>query len=64
MAFVVQREGESFEAMLSRFKKAERADGTRNSRKRRRFFQSPSEVRGLKRKKKLAISRKTTAKNA
>lgn len=64
MAFVILREGEPFEAMLTRFKRAERADGTRNRRKRRRFFQKPSEVRSLLRKKKLALSRKTSAKNA
>ena len=64
MAFVILREGEPFEAMLTRFKKAEREDGTRNSRKRRRFFQSPSEVRSLRRKMKLKLSRRTSAKNA
>lgn len=63
MARVVAEQGESFEGMLRRFKKAVQEDRILTVVRRRRFFEKPSQIRKRKKAAKLRKSRRTTLKD-
>ena len=63
MTRVERRQGESFESLHKRFKKAVQRDRILSLARRRRFYEKPSAERKRKAAKKLAKSRKTTLKN-
>lgn len=60
MTRVVAREGEHFEALLTRFNKAVQEDRVLSEVRRRRFYEKPSQVRKRRKAAKLRKSRKTT----
>jgi small subunit ribosomal protein S21 len=63
VARVIAEQGESFEGMLRRFKKAVQEDRILTVVRRRRFFEKPSQIRKRKKAAKLRKSRRTTLKD-
>lgn len=63
MTRVVAEEGESFDALLRRFKKKVQNDRILSEIRRRRFYEPPSVVRKRKRAAKMRKSRRSTLKN-
>lgn len=63
MARVVAEQGESFEGMLRRFKKAVQEDRILTVVRRRRFYEKPSQIRKRQKAAKLRKSRRTTLKD-
>jgi len=64
MTTVERQEGESFESLHRRFKKAVQQDRIMSIVRRRRFYEKPSAQRKRKAAKKLSKSRKTTMKDS
>ncbi len=62
MTYVVREDGESFESLFRRFKKAVQQDKLRAEMKKRRFYEKPSQARKRKAAKKRVKSRRTTLK--
>jgi small subunit ribosomal protein S21 len=62
MTNVVRENGESFESLYRRFKKAIQQDKLRAEMKKRRFYEKPSQARKRKAAKKRIKSRRTTLK--
>ncbi len=62
MAHVVRDQGESFESLFKRFKKAVQQDRIFSEMRRRRFYEKPSQERKRKAAKKARKSRRTTLK--
>ena len=62
VAHVVRDQGESFESLFKRFKKAVQQDRIFSEMRRRRFYEKPSQERKRKAAKKARKSRRTTLK--
>ena len=62
MTFVIREDGESFESLFRRFKKAIQQDKLRAEIKKRRFYEKPSQTRKRKAARKRTKSRRTTLK--
>jgi small subunit ribosomal protein S21 len=60
---IVVDQGESFEGVLRRFKKAVQEDRILSEVRRRRFFEKPSQIRKRKKAAKRRKSRRTTLKD-
>jgi len=63
MTSVVRHQGESFESLHRRFKKAVQQDRILSQIRRRRFYEKPSQDRKRRAAKKLRKSRKSTYKD-
>ncbi len=63
VARVVVEQGESFEGVLRRFKKAVQEDRILTEVRRRRFYEPPSQIRKRKKAAKRRKSRRTTLKD-
>jgi len=62
VAHVIRDQGESFESLFKRFKKAVQQDRILTETRRRRFYEKPCQERKRKAAKKMRKSRKTTLK--
>ncbi len=63
MARIVVEQGESFEGVLRRFKKAVQEDRILSEVRQRRFYEKPSQIRKRKKAAKRRKSRRTTLKD-
>jgi len=63
VARIVAEQGESFEGMLRRFKKAVQEDRILSEVRRRRFYEKPSQIAKRKKAAKRRKSRRTTLKD-
>jgi small subunit ribosomal protein S21 len=63
MTQVLREQGEAFEGLLRRFKKAVQQDRVLTEIRRRRFYEKPSQERKRQAARKLRKSRKTTQKD-
>ena len=63
MTRIVVDQGESFEGVLKRFKKAVQEDRILTEVRRRRFYEKPSQIRKRKKAAKMRKSRRTTLKD-
>jgi small subunit ribosomal protein S21 len=62
MTGVAREQGESFESLYRRFKKAVERARVRSEVRRRRFYEKPSQIKKRKAARKLRKSRRTTLK--
>lgn len=63
MSRIVVDQGESFESVLRRFKKAVQEDRILSEIRQRRFYEKPSQIRKRKKAAKKRKSRRTTLKD-